>query len=140
MGTPAGGTSAGGVQRVPSRAVGPSGLSRGGAMAGGQAGGGARARAAGGGGGGRAARRGAGGGALVGADFGGTVAPMVAGPGEARGDPGAVGALRALAGVVGTLAVITGRPAAEAVELGGFEGVPGLIVLGHYGLERWEGG
>jgi len=26
------------------------------------------------------------------------------------------------------------------VELGGFESVPGLIVLGHYGLERWQGG
>jgi trehalose 6-phosphate phosphatase len=51
-----------------------------------------------------------------------------------------VAGLLELAGVVGTLAVITGRPAAEAVELGGFEGVPGLIVLGHYGLERWEDG
>ena len=40
----------------------------------------------------------------------------------------------------GTLAVITGRPAAEAVELGGFDEVPGLIVLGHYGLERWQDG
>ena len=45
-----------------------------------------------------------------------------------------------LAGLVGTLAVITGRPAADAVELGGFGGVPGLIVLGHYGRERWHDG
>ena len=78
--------------------------------------------------------------ALIATDFDGTLAPIVADPREARADPGAVGALRELAGVVGTLAVITGRPAAEAVELGGFEGVPGLIVLGHYGLERWEDG
>jgi trehalose 6-phosphate phosphatase len=41
---------------------------------------------------------------------------------------------------VGTLAVITGRPAMEAVELGGFGSIPGLIVLGHYGWERWEDG
>jgi trehalose 6-phosphate phosphatase len=78
--------------------------------------------------------------ALIATDFDGTLAPIVADPREARADPGAVGALRELAGVVGTLAVITGRPAAEAVELGGLEGVPGLIVLGHYGLERWEDG
>jgi trehalose 6-phosphate phosphatase len=78
--------------------------------------------------------------ALIATDFDGTLAPIVADPREARADPGAVGALRELAGLVGTLAVITGRPAAEAVELGGFEEVPGLIVLGHYGLERWEDG
>jgi trehalose 6-phosphate phosphatase len=78
--------------------------------------------------------------ALIATDFDGTLAPIVADPREARADPVAVGALRELAGVVGTLAVITGRPAAEAVELGGFESVPGLIVLGHYGLERWEDG
>jgi len=79
-------------------------------------------------------------GALIATDFDGTLAPIVADPREARADPGAVAGLRGLAGVVGTLAVITGRPAAEAVELGGFEGVPGLTVLGHYGLERWEEG
>ena len=78
--------------------------------------------------------------ALIATDFDGTLAPIVADPREARADPGAVAALRELAGLAGTLAVITGRPAAEAVELGGFESVPGLIVLGHYGLERWQGG
>jgi trehalose 6-phosphate phosphatase len=78
--------------------------------------------------------------ALIATDFDGTLAPIVADPREARADPAAVAGLRRLAGVVGTLAVITGRPAEEAVELGGFEGVPGLIVLGHYGLERWQEG
>jgi trehalose 6-phosphate phosphatase len=78
--------------------------------------------------------------ALIATDFDGTLSPIVADPREARADPGAVAGLRGLAGVVGTLAVITGRPAEEAVGLGGFEGVPGLIVLGHYGLERWEDG
>ena len=54
--------------------------------------------------------------------------------------PGAAPALRKLAAVTGTLAVITGRPAALAVELGGFDGITGLIVLGHYGWERWQDG
>jgi trehalose 6-phosphate phosphatase len=78
--------------------------------------------------------------ALIATDFDGTLAPIVADPREARADPGAVRALRGLAWLVGTLAVITGRPAEEAVELGAFGEVPGLIVLGHYGGERWEEG
>jgi trehalose 6-phosphate phosphatase len=78
--------------------------------------------------------------ALVALDYDGTLSPIVADPAAARAHPGAVQALRQVAAVVGTLAVITGRPATSAVELGGFEAVPGLIVLGHYGLERWSGG
>ena len=78
--------------------------------------------------------------ALIATDFDGTLAPIVSDPREARADPGAVAGLRELAGLVGTLAVITGRPAAEAVELGGFDGISGLIVLGQYGLERWQEG
>ena len=58
----------------------------------------------------------------------------------ARAHPGAAAALRRLGAVIGTLAVITGRPAGVAVELGGFADVPGLIVLGHYGWERWQDG
>src|SRR5262249_35203000 len=54
--------------------------------------------------------------------------------------PAALGALGELSARVGTLAVITGRPAEEAVELGGLGEVPGLIVLGHYGWERGQGG
>ena len=78
--------------------------------------------------------------ALVAADFDGTLAPIVARPGDARAHPGAVPALTALAGSVGTLAVITGRPAADAVELGGFGGIGGLVVIGHYGWQRWQDG
>jgi trehalose 6-phosphate phosphatase len=78
--------------------------------------------------------------ALVAADFDGTLAPIVDRPGDARAHPGAVPALTALAGAVGTLAVITGRPAADAVDLGGLAAVPGLIVIGHYGWQRWQDG
>lgn len=78
--------------------------------------------------------------ALIGLDFDGTLSPIVADPRDARAQPGAAAALRALARRVGTLAIITGRPAATAVEYGGLADVPGLIVLGHYGFERWSDG
>jgi trehalose 6-phosphate phosphatase len=78
--------------------------------------------------------------ALIAADFDGTLAPIVADPAAARAHPAAAPALRALAGQVGTLAIITGRPALTAVELGGLAGIPGLIVLGHYGWEQWQDG
>ena len=55
--------------------------------------------------------------ALLATDFDGTLAPIVADPRAARPLPGAVPALRRLARAVGTVAVITGRPAAEAVGL-----------------------
>jgi trehalose 6-phosphate phosphatase len=78
--------------------------------------------------------------ALIAMDFDGTLSPIVANADDARAHPAAVPALRELSGLVGTLAVITGRPAGAAVELGGFSEIPGLIVLGHYGWERWQGG
>jgi trehalose 6-phosphate phosphatase len=78
--------------------------------------------------------------ALVAADFDGTLSPIVDRPDEARAQPGAVPALTALAATVGTVAVITGRPPADAVRLGGLETVPGLVVLGHYGWQRWQDG
>ena len=78
--------------------------------------------------------------ALVAMDFDGTLSPIVTDPGAAKAHPGAAAALHRLAPLVGTVAVITGRPAAQAVELGGFDGVPGLLVLGQYGLQRWESG
>jgi trehalose 6-phosphate phosphatase len=78
--------------------------------------------------------------ALIALDFDGTLSPIVADPAAARAHPGAAAALRRLGADIGTLAVITGRPAAVAVELGGFADVPGLIVLGHYGWERWHDG
>jgi trehalose 6-phosphate phosphatase len=78
--------------------------------------------------------------ALIALDYDGTLSPIVADPRAARAHPGAAAALGRIAGLAGTVAVITGRPAALAVELGGFAGVPGLIVLGHYGWERWQDG
>ncbi|MFF9025609.1 trehalose-phosphatase [Streptomyces eurythermus] len=79
--------------------------------------------------------------ALIGLDFDGTLAPIVADPEQARAHPGAVPALAALAPGIASVAVITGRPPEVAVRYGGFAGVPGLehlTVLGHYGAERWD--
>ncbi|MFG2559265.1 trehalose-phosphatase [Streptomyces sp. NPDC048496] len=79
--------------------------------------------------------------AVVALDFDGTLAEIVPDPEQARARPGAVPALAALAPKVASVAVITGRPADVAVRHGGFAGVPGLdhlVVLGHYGAERWD--
>ncbi|KQW16831.1 trehalose-phosphatase [Streptomyces sp. Root369] len=79
--------------------------------------------------------------AVIGLDFDGTLAPIVADPERARAHPEAVAVLAALAPKVASVAVITGRPAEIAVRYGGFAGVPGLehlTVLGHYGAERWD--
>ena len=46
--------------------------------------------------------------ALIALDFDGTISPIVADPAAARAHPDAVSALRRLAPLTGTLAVITG--------------------------------
>jgi trehalose 6-phosphate phosphatase len=78
--------------------------------------------------------------ALVGLDFDGTLSPIVPDPDRARAHPDVPPVLRRLAGLGVRLAVVTGRPAALAVEYGDLAGVPGLVVLGHYGQERWHDG
>ena len=78
--------------------------------------------------------------AVVAVDFDGTLAPIVERPDDARPAPGAVEALTVLADRIGTCAIVTGRPAADAVRLAGLEAVPRVQVIGHYGLERWAEG
>ncbi|MFE5737830.1 trehalose-phosphatase [Streptomyces celluloflavus] len=79
--------------------------------------------------------------AVIAIDFDGTLADIVPDPAQARAHPGAAAALGRLAPRLRAAAVITGRPAGVAVALGGVAGVPGLerlVVLGHYGAERWD--
>ena len=78
--------------------------------------------------------------AVVAVDFDGTLSRIVTRPEDARPVDGAVETLRRLADVVGTVAVVTGRPATAVVELAGLDVVPGLRVLGHYGLQEWRDG
>ncbi|MDP3711583.1 MAG: trehalose-phosphatase [Mycobacteriales bacterium] len=75
--------------------------------------------------------------ALVALDFDGTLAPIVSDPATAAALPGIAEVLASL----GTrVAIVTGRPADVAVSLGSLRGVPGLVVLGQYGAQRWEAG
>ena len=81
------------------------------------------------------------GGALLGFDFDGTLAPIVDDPDQAAAHPAVPGLLAELANRLGDLAVITGRPAEVAVarlDLASPTGRGGVVVLGHYGRERWE--
>ncbi|WP_112246215.1 trehalose-phosphatase [Kribbella monticola] len=81
------------------------------------------------------------GGAVIASDFDGTLSPLVEDPAMSRAADGALDALARLAGTVGQVAIVTGRPALVATELSGVTGhagLSGLVVLGHYGLERWE--
>lgn len=80
-------------------------------------------------------------GALVALDFDGTLAPIVDDPTRARPVPEAPATLARLADRVGTLAVITGRPAETGVAYAGIDALAGrrnVVLLGHYGAERWE--
>jgi trehalose 6-phosphate phosphatase len=85
-------------------------------------------------------------GAVVGLDFDGTLSPVVDDPEAARLHPGAPGALLELAEVVRAVAVITGRPARQAVTMGDLDALGNamldrgaeLFVFGQYGNERWS--
>jgi trehalose 6-phosphate phosphatase len=78
--------------------------------------------------------------ALIGLDFDGTLAPIVPEPADARALPAATAALRRLSSLVATVAIVTGRPAPDAVRFAALDDVPGVIVLGQYGRQRWSAG
>ena len=84
---------------------------------------------------------------LVGLDFDGTLSPIVEDPAQAVIHPEAPRVLTELATRVRAVAVVTGRPARQVVELGGLEKVADgltdgarLVVMGQYGNERWDSG
>jgi trehalose 6-phosphate phosphatase len=82
---------------------------------------------------------------VVGLDFDGTLSPIVDDPEQAHIHPDAGQVLSGLAAQVRAVAVVTGRPARQALDLGGLEAVGNaigesgreLFVLGQYGNERW---
>lgn len=84
--------------------------------------------------------------AIVGLDFDGTLSPIVDDPAAATIHPDAPQVLIELAEQVRAVAVITGRPARQALALGGLDEVGAtigdagreLFVLGQYGNERWS--
>ena len=83
--------------------------------------------------------------AVIGLDFDGTLSPIVDDPARAHIHPDAGEVLLDLATQVAAIAVITGRPARQALDLGGLEEVGNAIdqagkelyVFGQYGNERW---
>lgn len=78
---------------------------------------------------------------LLGLDFDGTLSHVVADPSRAFAHPDSVSALQVLGARLGRVAIITGRPVRQALELGGFAGLPGLdrlVICGQYGAERWD--
>ncbi len=83
---------------------------------------------------------------VVALDFDGTLAPIVADPAKAHIHDDAPDLLVDLAGVVRAIAVITGRPARQALALGGLDEVGAkmggsgreLFLFGQYGNERWS--
>lgn len=77
---------------------------------------------------------------LVAVDFDGTLAPLVPDPDTSRPIEGAIDALREIAATGADIAVVTGRDARTVVRLGGFDGVPGIVVAGLYGIETWHEG
>jgi trehalose 6-phosphate phosphatase len=86
-------------------------------------------------------------GAVIASDFDGTLSPIVDVPEAAHIHPDAPEVLIELGRKVGAIVIVTGRPVAQAIELGrppgggpGLADVPGLVVLGQYGVERWENG
>lgn len=79
--------------------------------------------------------------AVLATDFDGTLSPLVEDPARSRPAEGALDALARLSRSLRQVALVTGRPALVVTELAGVTGHPGLgrlVVLGHYGLERWE--
>jgi trehalose 6-phosphate phosphatase len=78
--------------------------------------------------------------ALIALDYDGTLAPIVDDPAAAVPFDGAVEVLAGLASHVAQVAIITGRSAEVVVPLAGLDRVPGLVVLGQYGAQRWHRG
>jgi trehalose 6-phosphate phosphatase len=83
--------------------------------------------------------------AVIALDFDGTLSPIVDDPEAAHIHPEASDVLVELAGEVAAIAVVTGRPARQALALGGLDEVGDAIgdagkelyLFGQYGNERW---
>ena len=77
---------------------------------------------------------------LLALDFDGTLSPIVADPTRAVIHPRSRALLHRLLPVLGQVAIVTGRPVAMVRELADLTPADwaGLVVLGQYGVERWD--
>jgi trehalose 6-phosphate phosphatase len=78
--------------------------------------------------------------AVIAVDFDGTVTPISPHPADSVPDQDVLDQLVRLAGLGARVAVITGRSATSAVEVGGLDRIPGIVVEGMHGAERWQRG
>jgi trehalose 6-phosphate phosphatase len=79
--------------------------------------------------------------ALFAFDYDGVLAPIVVDPTNSPPHPRAVPALARVAALVGSVVVISGRPAQVVVDYAQFASEPALsdlVVFGHYGHQRWD--
>jgi trehalose 6-phosphate phosphatase len=77
---------------------------------------------------------------LVALDFDGTLAPISPRPGDARPLAGSGQLLRDVRATGATLAVVTGRTVASLLRASGFDAIPGIIIYGIHGAQRWQAG
>jgi len=78
--------------------------------------------------------------ALVALDFDGTLAPISPHPDDARPLAGADQILRDVRAAGATVAVVTGRTVASLLRVSSFGTVPGIVIYGTHGAERWQAG
>ena len=78
--------------------------------------------------------------ALVALDFDGTLAPLAPHPDDARPLAGAHRLLCDIRATGAALAVVTGRSVASLLRVSSFGAVPGIVIYGTHGAERWEDG
>ena len=78
--------------------------------------------------------------ALVALDFDGTLAPISPHPDDARPLAGVPRVLRDVRATGATLAVVTGRTVASLLRVTGFGAIPGIVIYGTHGVERWQAG
>jgi trehalose 6-phosphate phosphatase len=78
--------------------------------------------------------------ALVTLDFDGTLAPISPLPRDARPLGGVDQLLRDVRATGATLAVVTGRTVASLLQVSHFGAIPGIVIYGTHGAERWHAG
>ena len=78
--------------------------------------------------------------ALVALDFDGTLAPISPHPDDARPLAGADQTLRDVRATGATVAVVTGRSVASLLRVSSFGAIPGIVIYGIHGAERWQAG
>lgn len=78
--------------------------------------------------------------ALVALDFDGTLAPLSPHPDDARPLPGVGRLLRDVRATGAALAIVSGRSVPSLLKVSGFGAVPGIVLYGMHGVERWQDG